>query len=269
MYGISSATARTLIHEQIAYLPIGQGLVDDANAAMQTIISAQREQASQWSFIRPGEDDADIGLVYRPKRTKGDHKYFFHFAHDYAKVVKEARQCTRHLTHELLLVDRLYSFLNGKALALAAQFDEDYRELFPDAPLLQKRVLQSIVSPSAYSTTTLRGLWYPNDPQQNGAGEHFDRSLFTFHLGDTGGALCAPLSGRSAESVSISPPPGKLLVFFGVKALCLSGGHLKPLRHASTVEPGQDRQALVHFVHVRTDVPVKNAQETHDSIVSQ
>ena len=126
------------------------------------------------------------------------------------------------------------------------------------------------VSPPAYSANVMRLLSYP--PQINSivGKEHIDRGLFTIHLGDQGGKLLA--IDNYGNEVCVSPKPGQVLIFFGVKCLWASKGKVRPLRHKAVSTPNHLREAVVTFWHTDNLDGYKvtnaaNAERYFDSLI--
>lgn len=252
---ISRSLVRTLLSEGMVLVSIDQTLVDDALGSCLEIITMFQDDPEKCSYTRVGEDEPDVGLVYRSGKNGSDHKYFFHYAHDLRLSEKAQKQFG--------ILKKLYETLGRLSLNISQQFDDEYAEYF-SGPLTTS-ILQSLLEPLPYSTTTLRGLWYPNTIDQNGAKAHIDRSFISTHLGDEGGKLWALQSHDEKQGVVVSPPKGKALVFFGVKALYVSRGRLQPLLHRSTVEQTGDRKALVQFSHLDINIPVIDAKRAYDA----
>lgn len=252
---VPQSLVRTLLSEGMVLVSVDQTLVDDALGACLELITMFQDDPGKCSYTRAGEYEPEVGLVYRPGKNGSDHKYFFHYSHDLQFPVEATKQCG--------VLKKLYEMLGLLSLTIGQQLDDEYSELFssPLAPNILQCLLQSL----PYSTTTLRGLWYPNTVDRNGAKAHIDRSFITAHLGDEGGNLWAILNPDDEQGVPVSPPKGKALLFFGVKALHVSGGRLKPLRHRSTVEQDGDRKALVQFTHLDVNVLVSDAKKAHDA----
>jgi hypothetical protein len=121
-----------------------------------------------------------------------------------------------------------------------------------------RHFMSSCTEAVPYGTTVLRSLYYPAGDQQVGAVPHLDRGFITAHLGDVGGQLLAYSGKDGAGEVVVSPKPGEMLLFWGVKILWVSGGKIQPLWHGSTVHA--DRFAQVLFGHVPiAEYQVKNA----------
>lgn len=249
-------TARSLVFGRTTFVPVDQTLVDDALGATQRLIVAPDH--TQWSLVRPHEEESDVGLVYREGKNGSDHKYFFHYAHDLTTIAWSAGLNVHAVKAELDVLARLYSELNRMALTIGASLEEEFPGIFRGQ--LVSELKRSMTESHPFGTTTLRGLFYPTDENQKGAKTHLDRSLFTIHLGDEGGALWAARDEADTGGRIISPPKGSALVFCGVKVLALTRGRVRPLWHRSSVEVGKDRKALVHFVHVPTEVPVRDAR---------
>lgn len=251
------STANELTRDGYAFVPISSALVGDALHAYQILLRSVATQQSSWVLTRPYETEAELGIISKSGQGS-DEKTFFHFAFDLLRYLKEKdivlskqqRAC-------IFVINRLYQELRTLARNVASGLNE---EVF--GPTLCDSVNDSFRCEIPYGASVLRFLQYPAVEGQDGAREHFDRSFLTIHLGDAGGELLALIDG---VWVSISPPQGNAVVFFGVKAQYVSKGAVAPLWHKAITVPGQLRQAAEMFVHIDVGTPVLNAQEFYDS----
>ena len=259
---IPNEFVETLLNHGRACIAVDQTLVEEANGAIgemiQTLCAGDRSQ-----LVRPGESDCDVGFVYRPEKSGSDHKYFLHFAPDLFALADRSGISYTQFAKQLAVVERLYNLLGSYAIALGQKIDDESPDLFSGP--LATNIQQCLLHQTAYSSTTLRGLWYPPGKNQRGAKKHIDRSFLSIHLGDEGGALIGLKDEHDEVGEIISPEKGQALVFFGIKALLASRGRVKPLWHYSTVEAGKDRRALVQFIHIETGSLVYDAEAVYDA----
>ena len=263
---ISNEFVGTLLNQGQAFVAVDQTLVEDANGAMGETIQTLRV-GDRPQLVRPGEGDCDVGLVYRPGKSGFDHKYFFHLAPDFTTLADDSGLSYTQLEKQLAVLERLYALLGSCAIALGQQIDDEFPDLFSGP--LATNIQQCLLHQTAYSSTTLRGLWYPAGNNQHGAKKHIDCSFLSIHLGDKGGKLIGLKDEHDEVGEIISPEPGQALIFFGVKAFLASRGKIEPLWHYSTVDVGQDRKALVQFTHIDTGSPVIDAKAVYDAFRSR
>jgi hypothetical protein len=256
-----------LVHEGFTTVParihnVSVSKIDAANAASQEIIRYLATVTDQTAVRRPGEQEAEVGLVHRTPTDGKDIKYFLHIAHDLSTLLGQApalqahlRQFSEHLQLLLEVYDELTVF-TAQVLALVSQRVSTLMTL---RPTVLERFNLSCTTSLPEATTTLRSLLYQAAEQHSGARGHFDRSLITVHLGDRGGRLFGHRSLTAGKACDISPDSGELVLFWGVKALEISHGVLTPLWHSASAAADEDRQALVLFGHIATPEPVTDA----------
>ena len=220
-------------------------LVEAASEAMQWLIKYYEELGIN-PITRVGENEPDILLIQRKVEEQKDVKSFFHFSHD-APWPADVMALSRFRTLSLL-----HDSINALIARVLDAMQKEYPRLFMQdvLPLFRQSTMQSL----PYSTTTLRGLAYP--PGRS-ARMHFDRGFITAHCGDKGGFLVQQRPGGQPEAVS--PPPGHLLLFWGVKAAWVSKGLLKPMFHGSESSDNMMRSAMVQFCHIDIGQPVADA----------
>lgn len=251
--------ARTLWEEGVAFFSIDTGLIETARTGFKEFVKRRDELGdhAHWRFARPDEHENDLGLIQR-NGAGYDTKSFLHHDHSYYMRLKGAKVDADNADATFLAANqRLLDAVNRNGLELVKALDAQYKIGCADNyATCQKEVLP-------YSTTTLRSLYYPDGPRQTGAKAHIDRSFLTIHLGDEGGSL--QIMQQDGQWVNISPPDGFAVAFFGVKALWMTGGRKKPLKHRSVTFPGSDRFAFVHFGHVVVpDYYVEEAQTAYN-----
>lgn len=248
-----------LVGRGFSYLPVDEVLVEEASDAYRELInklSQLEEEGLNFCQHRSGEDEVDIGLIFRSGGGGKDLKYFFHFANDL-----DWEPFLKYKEH-LLILERMYKAINALAYTLSVGLRNKYSEHFPE--YLPQLVDMAAGNANPYNTTTLRCLYYPEAPGQSGAKLHIDRSFLTFHLGDRGGKLLAREGESLEDETVVSPNAAEALVFFGVKVIYPTQGRLQPLWHRSITEGG-DRSAMVQFVHADVGVKVVTAADNfHD-----
>lgn len=267
--------ATALVHEGFVIVPphlhnIPVQLIEDAGEANFELIKVLMSLDCQTRFFRPGEAEAEVGLV--PPRAGKDIKYFLHTAHDFMSFVRSVRTLQCALTPHRLKIDGLLglydelNFLNQRLLNRVC-------DLVPVWHGRNAEVVGSYTDSCQRSipdgTTTLRGLWYKAEDKHEGAQGHIDRSLLTDHLGDIGGTLYGHRVMGDNQSFTVSPPSGHILVFWGIKAPILTNGFLKPLWHSARSYPGEDRRAHVLFGHIRTPVQIDCSKEAFKQFCRQ
>lgn len=255
-----------LFRDTSVMVPFSQTLIDDATGAYQELMRAFAPYGEKAQLIRSGELEPDLGFISRRGEAGKDHKDFFHFAHDLPLHLKgELDELEWQMKPQLEVMSRLYGELNQLSFQVAHELDERFGKYFSCS--LEKEVRLSAKVSRPYSTTTLRGLYYPPIVGQRGAKTHIDRSLFTMHCGDEGGHLYARNHENGKRIVSISPGKGQVVIFSGVKMWFLSRRKLKPLWHYSDTFSGQSRLALVLFV--QADVPGMRIHHARDAYLGQ
>ncbi len=217
------------------------------------------EAAAVW---RSGEHEADLFLMQRTGSSGTDQKAFLHIAHDLDDHLPPF--ITSSLTQiEIDDLKRLRFFffeLHRCVGAVVRGVTQRYPALFP-SDIIDRYHAAAMVS-QPYATSCLRGLAYPAQANQGGAKAHFDRDFITAHCGDEGGQLFGHTSLTGGVPLPLSPKPGNILLFWGIKAMLLSEGAVMPLRHSATAVPNVERRALVFFGQVDSPEPVANAQQT-------
>jgi len=250
------------LNQSFCTWPVDESIIDDATGAYLALIEACRESTDSWSLTRPGEEPKgpedkhggpDVGLIdLTDGKTKGrDIKWFFHYAPDLVQLANQSGlSITPQMREGIKAMHRAYLHINQQICLFAAQLEEAVPGYFVK-PGFAGRLEKTAQDFRPFTTTTLRGLWYPDVPAQKGAKLHIDRSTLTGHCGDKNGELFA-LVGKNQERIVISPPRGHMVIFPGVRILFETNGRLRPLPHGSTNQPGKDRMAMVQFGH--TDI---------------
>jgi len=242
---------------------ISPDLIRDSTIAIQEITEHIRQLKCEHSFVRDGEEERDIFLVHRDGSGNKDLKYFLHISHDVDEYISRNCVLAKALESQcrnMALLKKLHADLQHFVLQILWEVDNGYEDIF--ALNLADAFLDSVRKSSPYGVTTLRGLWYPNQVGQSGARGHFDRDLLTAHLGDSGGQLNAFRTLDGGLVKPVSPEQGEILLFWGIKALWASNGKVMPLKHGSTIIPGQDRRALVQFNHVEVGRKIVTAEDS-------
>lgn len=248
-----------LLDHGYAYLTFDSSLINNASNAFQLFLRSLGENKSRWYLTRLGENDADVGVVEKGGQQGSDNKTYFHLSHDLPMMANNSGATeTRQQLVCLRTMNKLHDVL--KALSLDITLELFRRGLV--GPEVTSLISDTFRLSVPYNVSTLRLLSYPDVPGQSGAKAHYDKSWLTFHLGDDGGEI--KVLDDSKQWVIASPPRGSVLVFFGVKALSLSGGTLKPLRHLSTTLPGKERTAAVMFVHTDIGHEVCDAEAEYE-----
>lgn len=238
---------------------IPEELISTASDTMASFIRQSRQFDERFTITRRGESEPDMLLVHRGAAEGKDHKSFVHYSHDIPTTLqKEILGRVPTWVSLQTLETELNRFIESVCFVLEAR----YPSLFGASlvPLFRNSVTRSI----PYSTTTLRGVFYPPSLEQKGAKAHFDRSFLTAHLGDQGGNLYAHHALQRGSSVSVSPRTGEILLFWGVKAFILSRGRVVPLFHSASTLQYRERRALVRFNHVTVGKKVIDARTHYD-----
>jgi hypothetical protein len=255
-----------LLHNQVTYVPVSESLIANAKVAYQELMNLLAPVAARTHFTRPGEIDADLGLLERRGAAGSDIKDFFHYAHDLSVHLRaDLGEVFYTAKPHLVTMGLLYEELQKLSIQLAEGIDEHYAQYF--SVRLVPAVSNAARSSLPYSTTTLRGLRYPAIVGPVGAKTHIDRSLFSIHCGDEGGHLRALNSEKGNVITPIKVPEGQVAIFRGVKMWLLSRGKYEPVWHNSTTVFGKPRLALVQFV--QADVPgmyVHKAREVYETM---
>lgn len=214
----------------------------------------------EWSFMVPGEKESDEGILIRHGKNGGDHKFALHWRITTRSHVEDAElsfsaadRCF--FAHH----DQLFWMCAQQTRALARGLDAHGVFGFS----VHDALCNCYEGVSAYSAPVNRQLDYPPQEDEKRAGVHLDRSFITRHMGDSGGHLFASNEAED-ELENVSPHPGEVLYFFGVKAYILSQGKIEPLWHGSKAAPGERRLAIPHFAHVHTKEPVVTAKESYN-----
>lgn len=256
---IEGFDAKELVHQGWTHYKVDQSLIDDANAEVQCIINTFKTfPAEERELVRPGEKEADIGLIRKHGKNGSDDKFFFHYSCDFFQSGSRLR------SFPTPALSRLYDCNRRAAVTITSHLSDSYPELF--SPGLSDSLWQGATQSIAYGTSALRGLYYPQTvgaPKVQGAQKHVDRGFVTQHQGDAGGELIAFGDELDEVGSPVSPGKGETLVFFGVKVLYVTGGKIKPLWHGSRTKLGVDRRALVQFEHVDVGFAVTNAAEAY------
>jgi len=252
---MSTFDVTELVTRGYVFIDVRRDLVEGAHRQYLRLIEAYKDQASEKvAFIRPGEVEPDLGLIFKNGQD-ADYKYYLHYAHDWWR---HTRPPLSPVTPQALR--KLYRFNNQVSVMITKALVKSYPTLFPETVV--RSTITAALESVPYGTNALRGLYYPaatESQEQTGAKGHYDRGFLTIHLGDAGGQLIAHANEADTVGTAISPPPGKAVVFFGVKAALLTRNCIKPLWHSSRTVPGQDRTAMVHFTHIDVGQPVTHA----------
>ena len=247
-----------LLSEGYAYLSFDSTLVDNARDAFKLFLRSLGKNKSRWSLKRPGEETSDVGVVEKDGQLGFDNKTYFHLSHDLPMMADRGGAAeTRQQLVCLRTMNKLHDALKIQALNITLELIRRCHV----QPELTSLINDTFRLSRPHNVSTLRLLLYPDIPGQTGAKEHFDKSWLSLHLGDDGGEIM--VLDASGQWVKASPPRGSLLFFFGVKALALSNGELKPLRHKSTTLPGKERTAAVMFVHADVGHVVSDAEAAY------
>ena len=256
---LSGFEASDLIQKGWAVFDINPTLVEKAAQEAQAIIVQHKDQPeAQRAFMRCGEDELDMGLIRRDGTEGTDNKFFLHYTHDLLVAGAPGLRgetmpaLAALMEHNVAAVQEILRVLCSK-----------YSEHFP-ADIIDK-FAGTVDCPLPYCAPTIRALLYQSlgETLAQGAKTHLDRSFITLHMGDEGGQLLAYRDEYGNGEQVISPPPGQVVVFFGVKVYALTKGAIEPLWHGSRTEPGADRKALVQFNHVPIGKPVTDARTTY------
>ncbi len=263
-----STTARDVVNELVTRgyvrVPfevhrIPEELIRTVSDTMASVIKQSRQFDERFTLTRRGESEPDMLLVHRGVAEGKDHKSFVHYSHDIP--ISLQKEIIERIPTWVSL-SRLQLELNRFVERICAVLETEHSSLFGAqlSPLFRRSVTRSI----PYSTTTLRGVFYPPSLEQKGAKAHFDRSFLTAHLGDQGGNLYAHHALQRGSSVSVSPRTGEILLFWGVKAFMLSQGRVVPLYHSASTLQYRERRALVRFNHLTVGKKVIDARTHYD-----
>ncbi len=227
-----------------AYVKVDEpSLITEVRDSFKYFVERRKEKKDFdfWCHRIPGEHEDDLGLIRSDGKVK-DLKWYFHDNVFLRRVLEKNSDNLASSDYDFLEVNqKLFNEINKIGIAITEALDHLY-----DLDVANQYVL-STADVVPYSTTTMRGIYYPDVLNQNGARKHFDRDFLTIHLGDEGGQLIAVVDGK--ERI-ISPPLGYAVVFFGVKVLWVTKGKKEPLIHKSTTQKGLSRFAIVHFGHI-------------------
>lgn len=253
------ADTQKLWEQGYTYIDVDESLVDSVKRGFKTFVGLRekRDDYVNWGLTRSGEGEIDRGLWAREGGSK-DIKSVFHFDPALEVDLQDHNVLFTDPDRAFFVVaNNLYHKLFMSASELLAECDAQY------GTDMQMPFLDS-ASSTPYATTILRNLWYPAVAGQKGAKPHLDRGLLTMHLGDEGGHLLALTDKNDPNGERVSPPPGKALVFWGVKALWATQGRIGPLWHSSVTEADQERFALVQFNHIALpDYVVRDAAQAY------
>lgn len=262
---MSTFDVTELVTRGYVFVDVRRDLVEGAARQYLRLIEAYKDRSpGKVAFVRPGEEEPDLGLIFKNGKD-ADYKYYLHYAHDWWRHTEPPlSQVT------LLALFKLYRFNNQVAVMITKALVQAYPTLFPAT--IVRSTIEAAMESVPYGTNALRGLYYPTSAGsqfQTGAKGHYDRSFLTIHLGDMGGELIAHANEADAVGTAISPPPGKAVVFFGVKAALLTRNCIKPLWHSSRTVSGQDRAAMVHFIHIDVGQPVAHAGAVYRALLER
>lgn len=237
------APAKMLINEGFCHVPVDAERVAEANENFAALFRFYIPETGLCG-TRLGEISTDVGLIQKTKAEGGDDKWYFHVANDmYSWLPKTAQQAFEVNSHTLKNLSQFKLYLQG----IIAEFSTALQqELGIMSSCFRTAIDHCGINSVPYSVNTLRGLFYENGPEQTGAKEHSDRAFLSGHCGDLGGELQAHIENSGWQR--ISPEIGHMLIFPGAKALWMTAGQIKPLKHRSVTVPGEDRRALVAFM---------------------
>lgn len=254
---------REFLNRGFTFLRVDESVITAASAAMVRLMKFSRESPDVWTFLRKGEEieGPDVGYIDVRGKAERDIKCFYHYAPDIGDLARvDGRIIPTEVWNDWADLQSAYQHINSVIWGFAGELEARYPGLFkPDLVGRLKRAAQKPTAP--YCTTSLRGLWYPDVPEQTGAQDHVDKDTFTAHCGDVNGYLYG-YAGEEKIFTIVSPPSGYLLFFAGAKALFESNGRIEPLVHGSESEPGTDRTALVMFAHTDVGYEARSAKQT-------
>lgn len=245
--------AKSILDESFGYASVDPLLAEIVEDATSRLFESLDHIHHGWTFTRKGEAAADVGLLNQDGRGI---KLCFHSTHDLPLYVGN-RPLSPQQKECLKVLDRCRRQLEEIAINLAGHL-----EVALEMVDLMQRVIDATRIADPYNVSTLRSLIYQDLPGQKGASPRFGRSFLNLHLSDNGGDLFIETAPDTWERAS--PPKGSLLVIPGAKALELTGGRIKPVRHKATTIRGRTRKAAVLFVHADVGHPVPDAQAEYE-----
>lgn len=248
---------RQLLENGCAVVPasvhgISSTQITDGCAAGVELVHYLADLSCETCLTRPGESEPDALLIKRDGTQKKDLKYFLHISQNVRDLIGEhpelmaALECKNDALRAVQRLDLEINVFVQKFLK-ALQLKAD--GLFGGVDLASA-FRQTIHRSIPNSSTMLRYLWYPPEPGQAGASAHIDRCFLTVHFGDEGGTLLGHRAWNGGDTFVLSPAPGDLSLFWGVKAFMASNARLFPLKHSSTASVTMPRTAMVKFCHL-------------------
>lgn len=244
---VAQRVARDLWKNGFSIFPIDRTLVKPTAVDFKRFLDRRtaRNDAESWRFEVPGEGEFDAGLNSRIGQVGKDKKWYFH-DNVYLRQRLSKLDVGLYGLDKQFLDDsqRLFSYSSNLAVAIGVELDSLYQLR------VSEQIRSCITTVRPFCTSTLRSLYYPDIAGQTGAKAHVDRGLFTIHFGDLGGCLSVVDDVTGSNPRAISPPEGYAVIFWGIKALWVTGGEKHPVWHQSTTTKGEARFAFVNFIHV-------------------
>jgi len=254
-----TSIAQDLHQKGHAYAPINNEIVTHAHESQKAFITLRQEKNDfkKWRLTRKGENEIDRG-IQKFSGGRKDIKFVSHFDPCLKEdLKKQGDPLTKVDDDYFASAQILYDMLTTQVASVLIAYDKLYKTNMLSAYL---HTIDYASLP--YATTVLRGLGYPPVVNQSGAKGHIDRSLITTCLPGEGGSLLGALPEHPGEMVEISPKPGYMLLFWGVKVLWVTKGQVKPLWHSSETTPGEPRWTMAMFHHIFIDgYEVRDAKE--------
>lgn len=254
----SKSEIQQLVESSYMYVQVNTDLIQRANIAFEKLIAFLIAEEITLTYIRRGEEDADLGLISREISHGGDVKHFFHWSHDlFFKFDAAMKEKLLSMRPEIEAIQACYLHINAVALSIGTALQKYRGDVFGND--LECNMRRATNSSSPYANNTLRALLYPPVAEQKGAHPHDDRGFLAIHLHSQNGELVG--FKPDGEMILLRPPEGYAVAFFGAKAEIMTNGYVKSFRHGSLVKSGEERRAMVQFIHADIGMEVRTAED--------
>jgi len=212
-----------------------QFVIDD----FKKLVNSPLEFRSKWQIDVDNDGDPDDGLIER-NGGEHDHKFFFHYKDPKRIIPFMKYRLSDFAKWEMFFrrLEALHTSLMSSMHDFVVSFDQNH---------LKYKIIDRIRKQSKETRGVLRLLYYKPGLEEL-ARDHYDQSLFTFHVADSHPGL---VINKNYQDV-YEPKDGNLLLFPGIKAKIVSNGRIKNVLHGvvnNDLPPNKSRWSIVFFYH--------------------
>lgn len=247
----TSAIARSLIVNGYAIFDID--LIDHRPKSIvegfKKLLEQNQEIRKKWEFFLPEfSKKPDHGLV-PPKGDDHDEKWVLMVRASLRNMLMERFTKEEREKYELFLdvflceTEMVHYLLIDHLMSIAASLDE----LMPGYAIKEKLENQYTID-HLHCTRIVKYIYNPNAaPSDPMASLHTDQSLLTMQWYQSHPGLV--LRDFNNNEIHYKYKPGRVIVFWGKKAIPVLGGKINPVEHWVDSRAGEDRYAAILFAH--------------------